>query len=310
MKRLTILFLFFSSLISAEGYTPHFPDYYDALSRYGKHQYFFCNYFTTLCGGTAMEFRWRHEFQNNAIRLYTRNQGAPEKADVASHIPKIIHQIWMGPPMPELYKIWMKSWTGLNGWEYRLWTDQEADAFEFTHPELWKNAKNYGERANILRYEVLHRYGGLYVDVDMQCIDPAFFEYAHSHYDFYVGLEPLDHGFMTCNAVVGAIPNHPLLTKMIKDMPQYYEGIVKDKNYKKVNFFGPTYISRKLLEYGVRTETTDMVFPGTYFYPISIKEVVQKSWDAAALTFPETAAIHWWDGSWLKKEAQLSLEGL
>ncbi len=31
-------------------------------------------------------------------------------------------------------------------------------------------APNYGQKSDILRYELLHRYGGTYVDVDMECV--------------------------------------------------------------------------------------------------------------------------------------------
>ncbi len=304
MKKILLLLLFIASL-NAEEFKPNYPDFDVALSRYGEHQVAYFNTFNKMTSSNFSDHLWKKDFYTFNQRLYNRNQEAPYKSDTSKHIPKIIHQIWLGNPLPELYKIWMKTWANLKGWEYKLWTDAEAEKFEFTHPDLYKNAKNYGERANILRYEVLHRYGGLYVDVDMECIDIEFFDYAHSHFDLYVGIEPLDHGFLICNAVVGAIPNHPLLTKMIKDMPSYHEMIVKDKNYKKVNFFGPTYISKKLMEYGVRNKTVDMVFPSTFFYPISISQVKAKSWDAAQHTFPETAAIHWWDGGWLKPQAQL-----
>ena len=31
-------------------------------------------------------------------------------------------------------------------------------------------APNFGQKADILRYELLERYGGVYVDVDMECL--------------------------------------------------------------------------------------------------------------------------------------------
>lgn len=33
-------------------------------------------------------------------------------------------------------------------------------------------AKNYGEKSDILRYEILFVYGGVYADVDVECLQP------------------------------------------------------------------------------------------------------------------------------------------
>src|SRR5438876_9483420 len=42
-------------------------------------------------------------------------------------IPKIIHQIWLGSPVPSVYEPFMKSWQEKHpDWEYRLWTDENV----------------------------------------------------------------------------------------------------------------------------------------------------------------------------------------
>ena len=33
-------------------------------------------------------------------------------------------------------------------------------------------ARNLAERADVLRYEILRRHGGVYVDVDVECLRP------------------------------------------------------------------------------------------------------------------------------------------
>ena len=90
-------------------------------------------------------------------------------------IPRIIHQIWIGPlPPPQRL---MESWRRLHpDWEYRLWTD----------PTGWENDRQiarmpeWNGKADIMRYEILARHGGIYVDADSECVrplDPTFLDH-------------------------------------------------------------------------------------------------------------------------------------
>lgn len=97
---------------------------------------------------------------------------------------KVVHQIWIGPdPMPENYQEFRKRWQEMNpDWEFKLWTEKEIDA------EVWDNQAIYDavaippdgtkihevalatQRADIVRYEILYRYGGMYLDCDIEPI--------------------------------------------------------------------------------------------------------------------------------------------
>ncbi len=45
-------------------------------------------------------------------------------------IPKIIHQIWIGSPLPQKYYRWQKSWQKYHpDWEYKLWTERDIEKF-------------------------------------------------------------------------------------------------------------------------------------------------------------------------------------
>lgn len=52
------------------------------------------------------------------------------------------------------------------GWEFKLWEDAEGDAFVKTeYPHLFDLYLGYDQeimRSNVLRYLVLHKYGGVY----------------------------------------------------------------------------------------------------------------------------------------------------
>jgi len=88
-------------------------------------------------------------------------------------IPKIIHQIWIGPfEMPDIEKQYVKD-IKLNNpnFEHRLWTNDNVPRL----PEkLQKIYNKYGEhedyafQADILRLFLIFEYGGLYFDVDFK----------------------------------------------------------------------------------------------------------------------------------------------
>lgn len=229
------------------------------------------------------------------------------KTDKAYRIPRIVHQIWLGSPVPEAFRNWMSSWANLKGWTYILWTDVEAEKFVMHNRELYNLAENYAEKADILRLEILHQHGGLYVDIDCECVNPAIFDELNKCYDFYIGFEPLEHGlvgrfnmFQTCNAVMASIPYHPLVKELVTNL--------------KANFFaykstagachktGPSYLTRMICAYekGDAYTHRNMYLPSTFFYPFSEPEMIESLDDPDAVlpTFPETALIHYWYGTW------------
>ncbi len=99
--------------------------------------------------------------------LYTKHETTVKNMTGIPKIPKIIHQIWIGPlPRPEKYKRWQTTWQTLPGWSYKLWTDEDVADLQLTNSDIYYKEKNYGARADILRIEILNQIGGVYVDMD------------------------------------------------------------------------------------------------------------------------------------------------
>ena len=85
-------------------------------------------------------------------------------------IPRIFHRIWVGPdPLPAEYARYGQTWLDHHpGWELRFWTDDNfPDGLR--RPEAQERLRSPVERANILRLEVVWRFGGVYVDTDFEC---------------------------------------------------------------------------------------------------------------------------------------------
>ena len=82
-------------------------------------------------------------------------------------IPKKIHQVWLGGDLPDKYKRLTESWIKYHpDWEYKLWTDSDAAELELINREAFDSMKNLGMKSDLLRVEILNKFGGLYVDVD------------------------------------------------------------------------------------------------------------------------------------------------
>lgn len=133
-------------------------------------------------------------------------------------IPKIIHQIWLGPDeMPANFKYFQQTWKFFHpNWEFKVWNEDSILKENFDNIDLYWMARSYQERSDIIRYEILKKYGGLYIDTDIECY--ANFDEFHYKYDFYTNFEPPainKKRVSILNAMIASTPNHPILVNTL-----------------------------------------------------------------------------------------------
>jgi glycosyl transferase-like sugar-binding protein len=151
-------------------------------------------------------------------------------------IPRVFHQIWVGPdPLPAEYAGYQETWRHHHpGWELRLWTEQNLPE-NLRRPEAAERLRAPAERADILRLELLWRFGGVYVDVDIEClrsIEPLL-----GDVDFFIGLAKPGR---VNNALLGAVAGHPLLDGALDELrPREFYGYDKEAA-------GPKFLDRFL----------------------------------------------------------------
>ena len=250
--------------------------------------------------------------------LYARNVLLTLEPSYVHRIPRIIHQIWLGSSVPPKYYDWMRTWMAWNGWTYMLWTDDDVKQLTLYNQELYDEATNYGEKSDILRLELLLKYGGIYADVDFECIQPEIFDELHRYFDFYIGFEPLSHGtiggiYKICNALIGSVPSHPLVKEMVLRLK---DNRIAHSHQTAVEQTGPDFFSRTILAYEYAQlqkkygeyRYRNMYLPCTFFYPFSEPDVREAaSLESLLLNIaPETAAVHYWSGSWHKGDGSSS----
>lgn len=143
-------------------------------------------------------------------------------------IPKIIHQIWSGvnEPLPTLFKELGETWKEHHpDWQYIQWDNaMMVDFIKKYYPEYWDKYNMFPynvQRWDAIRYLILNKMGGLYVDFDSECLA--------SHNKLFIGksccfsMEPQDHAkrlygrdYFFNNALMASIPNHPFMEKIIE----------------------------------------------------------------------------------------------
>jgi mannosyltransferase OCH1-like enzyme len=95
-------------------------------------------------------------------------------------IPKIIHTTWVQGNPPPKYNANVKSWLTYNpGYEVRVWNEeqffeemrQDNDWLPDNVMEHYYRLEKYAMKSDVIKIYVLKKYGGLSVDMDMECIN-------------------------------------------------------------------------------------------------------------------------------------------
>ncbi len=239
-------------------------------------------------------------------------------------IPNVIHHVWFGRPLSQEDKALRATWEKHHpGWRFVLWTDRQEndprgvvvhswqelkDALNYTderyivvnvarlkfgNRRFFDASRNYGEKSDIIKYEIVYRMGGVYIDCDFECLKPL--DVLHECYDFYTGLQPLDTNFAQLGAALfGAKPSHPVLGNAI-------ETIARDRIYGPIVLrSGPIHFSRSFIACAGQNGNKDIAFPASFFYPCGYN---QKGHERQEWIKQESFAVHHWAGSWLVPEA-------
>lgn len=100
--------------------------------------------------------------------------------DRAGTVPKILHKtakgLFPGTIQTSFYRECESMYLD-DGWEVKLWLDDDIDLFvaEF-YPQYFKQFKEihpHIKQVDAVRYLFMHHYGGIYLDMDAECIRPA-----------------------------------------------------------------------------------------------------------------------------------------
>lgn len=178
-------------------------------------------------------------------------------------IPKILHQIWIGPLPPPTNL--MKTWKDKHpDFEYILWNEAEIErrGMKFICSRQIEIMEEINGKADIMRWEILYKYGGYFVDADSICIEPfdAFFE-NQTGFATYEN-EKIRKGLIA-TGTMGFIPTHPIC----KDIIEWIQLPVAEyfiKQYKAWYSVGPGLLTKML---NTKKYNDIAIYPSHCFLP-------------------------------------------
>ena len=136
-----------------------------------------------------------------------------------SAVPKIIHQIWIGPK-PAPTKL-MDTWRDKNPeFEYIRWNEEEFKkrGMIFECQNKINEMETYCGKTDIMRWEILYKYGGIYIDADSFCIEPLDNEILKKS---FAGWEnEVSRPGLIAVGTMGFTVNHPIPKKAIEFIKQ------------------------------------------------------------------------------------------
>ena len=181
-----------------------------------------------------------------------------------SRIPKILHQIWIGPlPAPSnLMRTWREKHPDF---EYILWNEAEIErrGLDLSCSREIDIMKEINGKADIIRWEILYKYGGYFVDADSICIEPfdAFFENQTAFATFEN--ETVRKGLIA-TGTMGFIPEHPICRDIIEWI-KTPEAETSIRDFRAWYSVGPALLT-KMLE--TKKYNDVAIYPSYCFLPI------------------------------------------
>jgi mannosyltransferase OCH1-like enzyme len=134
-------------------------------------------------------------------------------------IPRKLHLIWIGDSnnRPETC---IASWRENHpDWDFKLWTDKErldTDWINAEHLARFIEARHWSAAADLMRYEILLREGGVYADADsfsLRRLDDWMLE--SEMFACWENTLATGRARLVSNAFLGSVPNNPFLHYLI-----------------------------------------------------------------------------------------------
>lgn len=228
-------------------------------------------------------------------------------------IPRIIHQLARTAEIPPHLQGCQASWRRLNPeFEYHLWTEQTLEAWVAEHtPEFLSLFRAYPRsicRADLGRYLLLDRIGGVYADLDCQCLQPITpllkgrqLLIAHEPEAHHDQIAVQDHAWrqIVCPSFIASEPGHSLWMDVLQALCRFEPAMVLSNN-DVLHATGPFLLS-SVFAANPRHERHQIA--SELVYPFSKSDCWQGlSFDPAFWSERTRHAFvaHYWDASWFR----------
>lgn len=228
-------------------------------------------------------------------------------------IPKIIHQIYDNPAgIPDILSNISESWKKEHPtWKYRLWDHQAIQKFLADNcPQfipVYNSFPSNKQKWELLRYLILYHEGGLYVDMDYECMESM--ESLLKTHSCCLGLEPTEHAKrfgkqkLIGNAMLAAIPHHPFFEKIIEQIRLLDDNKQQTRALLVSQTIGIEMINDLYRQYEPKEDIT--LLPADLIAPLSAQEIslllLSRETPEMEDKVEKALAVHYFLGQWRLK---------
>lgn len=213
-------------------------------------------------------------------------------------IPKKINYCWFsGNPIPDTLKRCMETWEKFcPDYEIVRWDESNYDISWSPYMVQAYEHKRWGFIPDIARLDILYRYGGIYLDTDVELLrnlDELLFQPA------FCGVEKW--GAVNFGGLSGAVKGNDIIGKILADRQE--EPFSDSKG--KLNLMTCGYYeSKPLMDYGFRPDNSSQslrnglitVYSSEFFHPFDYMSGETKITE-------NTFSVHHFSGTWLGPDA-------
>ena len=120
------------------------------------------------------------------------------------------------------------------------------------------------------------------------------FDELHHRYTFFAGISNGVAYFEANNAIIAAVPGHPLMKSCIDHLSLncQYSDLIRNV----VHTTGPVFFTREIMALEDKMDDDFIIFPCSYFYPLPLGK---KSMPRREYLKYESFAVHHWAASWV-----------
>lgn len=178
-------------------------------------------------------------------------------------VPKLLHQTWVDKNVPERWKKAQESCIKAHpDYTYKLWTDEEGlELIRNEYPWFLDTYEKYPyniQRVDAVRYFILHKYGGIYIDLDMGCNrELKFLRQANF-------TAPLTYPVGISNDVMAAVPGNRYLERAIHRL-QYWNHWLFIKYIQVMFSTGPMFLTSQYATARRGVKKAVSVIPATLY---------------------------------------------
>lgn len=179
-------------------------------------------------------------------------------------IPKIIHQIWIGPkkcPL-KLINTWRERHPPSDGWTHFLWGNEDIAKFKIQNLRHFNAIEEWAGKADVWRYEILLRHGGFFVDADSICIrklDDFLFE----NETFACFENEIVRPNLVANGYIGVSENHPLMQALVDSLSTTTSVTYAETRRRAWQNTGPLFFTQTIIQHQPRMT----IYPSHLFIP-------------------------------------------